>query len=29
MEDIKQETVYYYIKESVNARVHYDIELRI
>ena len=28
MEDIKQETVYYYIKESVNARVHYDNRIK-
>ncbi len=28
MEDIKQETVYYYIKESVNARVNYDNRIK-
>lgn len=28
MEDIKQETVYYYIKESVNAHVHYDNRIK-
>ena len=28
MEDIKQETVYQYIKESINAHVHYDNRIK-
>ena len=28
MEDIKEETVYYYSKEALNARVHYDNRIK-
>lgn len=28
MENIKEETVYYYIKEALNARVHYDNRIK-
>ena len=28
MEDIKQETIYYYIKEALNARVNYDNRIK-
>ena len=28
MEDIKKETVYYYIKEALNARVNYDNRIK-
>ena len=28
MEDIKKETVYYYSKEALNARVHYDNRIK-